>query len=108
MFLLIKAPGIQGFSNIRGERCNDFSIGTGLEGTDTQLHTDRQYRKLAALTRLLIQHYPCISNNIAGHYDISPVRKTDPQTDDKPPADKIRQGFVRKINCKITRLILCW
>ena len=60
------------------ERCNDFSIGIELEGTDTLAYTDAQYRQLAAITDLLITRYPAIANNIAGHSDIAPVRKTDP------------------------------
>lgn len=60
------------------ERCNDFSIGIELEGTDTQSYTDEQYHQLAALTRLLIQQYPSIAENMTGHSDIAPGRKTDP------------------------------
>ncbi len=60
------------------ERCNDFSIGIELEGTDTLAYTDAQYRQLAAVTDLLIALYPAIAENIAGHSDIAPVRKTDP------------------------------
>lgn len=62
------------------ERCNDFSIGIELEGTDTLAYTDAQYRQLAAVTDLLIALYPAIAENIAGHSDIAPVRKTDPRT----------------------------
>lgn len=57
------------------ERCNDFSIGIELEGTDTLAYTDAQYRQLAAVTDLLIALYPAIAENIAGHSDIAPVRK---------------------------------
>lgn len=60
------------------ERCNDFSIGIELEGTDTLPYTEAQYRQLAALTRLLAAHYPALGNHITGHSDIAPVRKTDP------------------------------
>ena len=60
------------------ERCNDFSIGIELEGTDTLAYTDAQYQQLAAVTELLITIYPAIAENIAGHSDIAPVRKTDP------------------------------
>lgn len=68
-----------GVSEYQGrERCNDFSIGIELEGTDSLPYTDEQYQQLAELTRLLIQHYPHIADNIAGHCDIAPVRKTDP------------------------------
>ncbi len=60
------------------ERCNDFSIGIELEGTDTLPYTDKQYQQLIALTHLLIKHYPSIAENITGHSDIAPERKTDP------------------------------
>lgn len=36
------------------ERCNDFSIGIELEGTDTTPYTDSQYQQLAAVTRTLL------------------------------------------------------
>ena len=61
------------------ERCNDFSIGIELEGSDTQPFTEQQYQSLNRVTRLLIQHYPKLSEQrIAGHSDIAPDRKTDP------------------------------
>lgn len=60
------------------ERCNDFSIGIELEGTDTLAYTDVQYQQLANITRALIELYPAIIDNMAGHCDIAPVRKTDP------------------------------
>ena len=66
-------------SNYQGrERCNDFSIGIELEGTDTLAYTDAQYQQLAAVTHVLIQRYPAIANNITGHCNIAPERKTDP------------------------------
>ncbi|MBX9917343.1 MAG: 1,6-anhydro-N-acetylmuramyl-L-alanine amidase AmpD [Nitrosomonas sp.] len=58
------------------ERCNDFSIGIELEGSDTTPFTDPQYEALIALTRCLCQRYPI--QDIAGHSDIAPGRKTDP------------------------------
>lgn len=60
------------------ERCNDFSIGIELEGTDTLPYTDIQYQQLAAVTRALITRYPSIAEHITGHSDIAPHRKTDP------------------------------
>lgn len=60
------------------ERCNDFSIGIELEGTDTLPYTDAQYQQLAAVTRTLISLYPGIAHNVTGHSDIAPQRKTDP------------------------------
>ncbi|QTF07137.1 1,6-anhydro-N-acetylmuramyl-L-alanine amidase AmpD [Brenneria izadpanahii] len=60
------------------ERCNDFSIGIELEGTDTLPFTTEQYSQLAAITRLLIDAYPITPSRITGHSDIAPGRKTDP------------------------------
>ena len=61
------------------ERCNDFSIGIELEGTDTDPFEDKQYEALAELVNCLCQHYPSITTQrIAGHSDIAPGRKTDP------------------------------
>jgi AmpD protein len=57
-------------------RCNDFSIGVELEGTDTEPYADPQYTRLADLAKLLRAHYPIAS--IVGHADIAPGRKTDP------------------------------
>ncbi|MBX3616954.1 1,6-anhydro-N-acetylmuramyl-L-alanine amidase AmpD [Nitrosomonas sp.] len=66
-----------GVSNWQGyERCNDFSIGIELEGSDTTPFTDAQYEVLIALTQCLCQKYPI--QHIAGHSDIAPGRKTDP------------------------------
>lgn len=68
-----------GVSQYQGrERCNDFSIGIELEGTDTQCYTDEQYDQLNQLIKLLQQTYPQIKNHIVGHCDIAPGRKTDP------------------------------
>ena len=69
-----------GVSRFEGrERCNDFSIGIELEGTDTTPFTDAQYDSLVAVSRALIQHYPLMSvERIVGHSDIAPGRKTDP------------------------------
>jgi len=68
-----------GVSHYQGrERCNDFSIGIELEGTDTLAYTEAQYQQLAQLTALLIERYPQIAQHMTGHSDIAPVRKTDP------------------------------
>lgn len=58
------------------ERCNDFSIGIELEGTDDLPYTDAQYASLAELTARLKLRYPL--RDITGHADIAPDRKTDP------------------------------
>jgi N-acetyl-anhydromuramoyl-L-alanine amidase len=61
------------------ERCNDFSIGIELEGTETDPYTDRQYHMLAAAIKSLLDAYPSLSvQHITGHSDIAPGRKTDP------------------------------
>jgi len=61
------------------EQCNDFSIGIELEGTDDIPYTEEQYQLLALLVKKLQASYPLIShNNIVGHCDIAPNRKTDP------------------------------
>lgn len=66
-----------GASSWRGqERCNDFSLGIELEGTDEQPFTDSQYDALNGLLAVLGTAYPI--QGIAGHADIAPERKTDP------------------------------
>lgn len=69
-----------GVSQFRGEaRCNDFSIGIELEGTDDQPYEAVQYQHLSQIIRLLMQAYPAITKErIVGHADIAPSRKTDP------------------------------
>lgn len=69
-----------GVSNFKGkEKCNDFSIGIELEGTDDIPYTEQQYNQLVCLVKKLQESYPLIShNNLVGHCDIAPGRKTDP------------------------------
>lgn len=59
-------------------RCNDFSIGVELEGTDDGPFAEIQYANLAALAILLLDRYPI--RDCVGHSDIAlpPGRKTDP------------------------------
>lgn len=57
-------------------RCNDFSIGIELEGTDASPFTEAQYLSLSQLARRLQKMFPI--ENIVGHADIAPLRKTDP------------------------------
>lgn len=57
-------------------RCNDFSLGIELEGSDSVSYTDMQYKKLQYLTRRLQRRYPI--KQIVGHADVAPGRKTDP------------------------------
>lgn len=66
-----------GISQFGGrERCNDFSIGIELEGSDDQTFTDAQYQTLANLTFALSSRHPLA--HVAGHEHIAPGRKTDP------------------------------
>jgi len=58
------------------ERCNDFSIGIELEGTDELSYSAPQYRQLVRLTREIQKRYPI--SDIVGHCEIAPGRKTDP------------------------------
>lgn len=58
------------------ERCNDFSIGIELEGTDFDPFEPVQYDALAALTLALSARYPL--TDVAGHEHIAPGRKSDP------------------------------
>ena len=69
-----------GVSSFNGrDKCNDFSIGVELEGTDDIPYEEAQYQQLSRLTLSLKKQYPEISNkNIVGHCDIAPKRKTDP------------------------------
>ncbi len=66
-----------GQSEWRGrERCNDFSIGIELEGSDYVAFEEAQYQALAELTRAVQAAYPI--RDVVGHADIAPGRKTDP------------------------------
>ncbi|HNQ05123.1 MAG TPA: 1,6-anhydro-N-acetylmuramyl-L-alanine amidase AmpD [Thiobacillaceae bacterium] len=66
-----------GASQWRGrERCNDFSVGIELEGTDEVPFTTAQYERLDIVLPALRRAYPIAA--IVGHADIAPGRKTDP------------------------------
>lgn len=66
-----------GQSEWRGRtRCNDFSIGIELEGSDDDMFEEQQYQCLRDLLVCLCHRYPI--DAAAGHADISPGRKTDP------------------------------
>ncbi len=69
-----------GLSLWRGrDKCNDFSIGIELEGTDDEPYTEAQYQSLLELCQLLYRQFPTLAaGDIAGHSDIAPGRKTDP------------------------------
>ncbi|MEC9341250.1 MAG: 1,6-anhydro-N-acetylmuramyl-L-alanine amidase AmpD [Pseudomonadota bacterium] len=60
-------------------RCNDFSIGIEVEGTDFEPFDIAQYRTLTGVIDALLRVYPSLSSKrIVGHCDIAPGRKTDP------------------------------
>jgi AmpD protein len=66
-----------GASSWRGrDRCNDFSVGIELEGSDDAPFEDAQYAALAALIADLGKRLPL--RDIAAHSEIAPGRKTDP------------------------------
>jgi len=66
-----------GASAWRGRsRCNDFSIGIELEGTEDDAFTDAQYRALTSLLKELRTRLPL--RDVAAHSDVAPGRKTDP------------------------------
>lgn len=68
-----------GASSFTGRnRCNDFSIGIELEGSDDAPFEPAQYETLIALGSDLLSRYPLRA--VVGHSDIAPGRKTDPGT----------------------------
>lgn len=61
------------------ERCNDFSIGIELEGSDEDPYEPVQYDRLAEVILALERAYPHLSRDrLVGHSGIAPGRKTDP------------------------------
>jgi AmpD protein len=69
-----------GDSRWRGrERCNDFSIGIELEGTDATAYAPAQYDVLARVVAELCRAYPTLAADaVVGHSDVAPGRKSDP------------------------------
>jgi len=66
-----------GESSFNGKHnCNDFSIGIELEGTDNLNYEAVQYQSLKTTLKHLKNYYSV--QNIVGHSDIAPGRKTDP------------------------------
>lgn len=66
-----------GVSRWRGrERCNDFSLGIELEGTDDGNFAAAQYRSLLELIKKLQDVLPL--RDVAAHSDVAPGRKSDP------------------------------
>ena len=68
-----------GISSHKGkENCNDFSIGIELEGCDDEEFEKPQYQSLSRLINFLSIDLKINKQNIVGHADIAPGRKTDP------------------------------
>jgi AmpD protein len=68
-----------GISVYKGrENCNDFSIGIELEGCDDEEFEQSQYNSLSRLINFLSKDLQINKQNIVGHADIAPDRKTDP------------------------------
>ena len=66
-----------GASSWRGRsRCNDFSIGIELEGSEDEAFESAQYAALVLLLKKLQQTFPL--RDVAAHSDVAPGRKTDP------------------------------
>ncbi len=66
-----------GISSWQGrERCNDFSVGIELEGSDFEAFETTQYKTLQSLINCLKKAYAI--QHVVGHSDIAPSRKTDP------------------------------
>jgi len=61
------------------ERCNDYSIGIEIEGTDASAYEEAQYATVVALIVELCRAYPSLSiERVVGHSDVAPGRKSDP------------------------------
>ena len=61
------------------ERCNDYSIGIELEGTDHSAYESTQYAMLARVIAVLCHSYPGLApGRVVGHSDVAPGRKSDP------------------------------
>jgi AmpD protein len=58
------------------EKCNDFSIGVELEGSDYEPFEAAQYASLVSLTAALQEAHPV--RHVAGHEHVAAGRKTDP------------------------------
>ena len=68
-----------GISSYKGRKnCNDFSIGIELEGCDDEEFEEQQYDSLSKLINFLSIDLRINKQNIVGHAEIAPGRKTDP------------------------------
>ncbi|ASY30076.1 putative N-acetyl-anhydromuramyl-L-alanine amidase [Taylorella equigenitalis 14/56] len=66
-----------GVSSLNGrEKCNEFSIGIELEGSEIDVFETEQYKSLAYLCRIIKTRYPI--QHVRGHEHIAPERKIDP------------------------------
>jgi AmpD protein len=84
-----------GVSSFHGrERCNDFSLGIEMEGTDVLPYTDEQYEALKRLVPALKARYPLRA--AWGHEHIAPGRKTDPGPSFDWPRFQRVSGFARR------------
>ena len=69
--------GVSSFKNQKN--CNDFSLGVELIGSDNTPFEDNQYISLNELIETLCNSFPKIKKeNIVGHSEIAPGRKSDP------------------------------
>ncbi len=67
-----------GVSSFMGRsRCNDFSIGIELEGSDFDPFEAVQYEAVVRLIDAIVERYETV-RSITGHSDIAPGRKSDP------------------------------
>ena len=86
IYRLVKEENVSwhaGKSELHGSRsirnsCNDFSIGIEMIGGAWIHFTDAQYDSLIELTKDIQTRYDIPKENIVGHEDIAPGRKTDP------------------------------
>ena len=59
--------------------CNNYSIGIELEGYNDDVFSEDQYNSLIIATKEILKKYPMIKkDNITGHSNVAPNRKTDP------------------------------
>ncbi|GAA6186261.1 MULTISPECIES: 1,6-anhydro-N-acetylmuramyl-L-alanine amidase AmpD [Alteromonadaceae] len=88
-----------GVSSFQGRtRCNDFSIGIELEGTDNTAYSEQQYAALVQVTNVIVEKYPLITiGRIVGHNDIAPGRKTDPGVSFDWPGFRQQISFSKSI-----------